>query len=454
MGLFDKFKKNKVKETEQVVQTEEIKEEAEVTIEEPADEEVTEEVAQQEEAEAAAEEEGTFEAKEESLETGEGSAAQEEDVKEAVSEEKCRFTMLVEKAFQLIEDQGVVVMGELSGKVKKGEEVYLLFPNGTSKVTRIDEMEVGPGKRVEEAEDDKVAFQFREIMNRNLIPQYTVITNIAPCINTQDAKEMENPRLLGLSMQYPVLGQEPVYNNMLIYQICHAKYVVPAALEAPAATAGEVPQIKFPSLVDPSDGQKHMLPVFTDWDALSRWENLFDENHPAQGVVMTFPEAVAVCKGNGIVVNPYGPMTIVVNSDNIQQIVNKEAYKKEFGASVAMPNNEKVAAGNEEPRMLIGVPKENDEVKAVTSAMIEFAKQEKLIQRIDLLFKVDMQQEMTFVCIVDCPMTQSARIFATMEKAVSPKLKEVKRIDFLVFGASKLASDLATDKSVIYRATE
>ena len=45
---------------------------------------------------------------------------------------------------------------------------------------------------------------------------------------------------------------------------------------------------------------------------------------------MTFQEAVSVCQGKGIVINPFGPMAISVSSENIQQILNLESYKKEF----------------------------------------------------------------------------------------------------------------------------
>lgn len=429
MGLFDKFKKKNVEEAEDikldVPETAEAVEEADVVAQEP-------EVATQD---------------------AEVKEAATEETTEDTDDEDRRFTLLVEEVFQLDEENGVVVVGNLHGKIKKGDKIYVLFPNNRMMTSTVEELEIGPGRRVTEAEDDKVAVQIFEIKKKEQMPKFTIITNIVPAPDAKDGKELENPLLLGMSMEYPKYGQELNYNNLLIYIMCHTRYVVPASINTDNAAPGKVPMIQFPSLAEPNGSGRHALPVFTDWNALSRWEGLFDEKHPAQSVVMPFQDAVEVCKGRGIVINPFGPMVISLSAENIQQIINMENYKKEFGAGEAQKKPQKQEAPQQsQPQMMLGIPKQDKpEVKAVTDAIVACAKQDEDIKRIDLLLKVDLQQKKSFVCIVDCSVDQTARIGETIRKAVEPNLKEVETIEFFLYGSAKFVNDMVSEHSVIYQ---
>lgn len=383
-----------------------------------------------------------------------------EEVKEAeevkVVDDGRRFTLLVEQAFQMKEEKGVIVVGDLFGKMKNGDKIYVLFPNNRMIITTVEEMEVGPGRVAVEAENEKVAIKLSEIERKEQVPQFTVITNIMPNPDTKEGKELENPQLFAMTMEYPVRGQEPAYNNFLVFVLCHAKYVVPASITNVEVEGRTVQQVGFPSLPDANDPSKQLLPLFTDWTALSRWEGLFNEEHPEQSLVLTFKEAVAVCKGKGFVINPFGPMSIVVTEDNIDQIVNLESYKKEFGgteeqSTQSMPEN-KGSVQQNKPGMLLGVPKaDNPEVKAVTDAIVAYAKQDATIKRVDLLLKADMQQNKSFVCVVDCPADQTARIGEGILRATAYQRKEVKSIEFFLFGSAKFVDDMVSEQSIIYQ---
>ncbi len=393
---------------------------------------------------------------EESAEVAEAATAVEEEKKAMppVQEDdgERRFTMLVDQTFQLEGDEGILVVGDVFGKIKQGDRIYVLLPNNRMVATAVDEMEIGPGRAATEAENDKIAIKITDIKRKEMVPPLTVITNIAPNPDAKEGKELENPLLLGMTMEYPVRGQEPTYNNLLIFLMCHTRFVVPASITAVSEEKGAPQQVRFPTLPDRNDTGRQLLPVFTDWQALSRWEGLFDEEHPEKSVIMTFPEAVAICKGEGIVINPFGPMTIVITAENIKQIVNLDSYKKEFGTEEnkdAAPQN---AQQPQMPRMLLGVPKpDNPEVKAVTDAMVAYAKQDATIKRIDLLLKTDMQQKRSFVCIVDCPQDQTARIADGILKATAYQRKEVQTIEFFLLGSAKFVDDMVSEQSVIYR---
>jgi len=316
----------------------------------------------------------------------------------------------------------------------------------------VDEMEIGPGTAATEAENDKIAIKIADIKRKEMVPPLTVVTNIVPNPDAKEGKELENPLLLGMTMEYPVRGQEPAYNNLLIFLMCHTRFVVPASITAVSEAKDAPQQVRFPTLPDMNDTGRQLLPVFTDWQALSRWEGLFDEEHPEQSVIMTFPEAVAICKGEGIVINPFGPMTIVITAENIKQIVNLDSYKKEFGTEKGKDAAPQNAQQPQMPGMLLGVPKpDNPEVKAVTDAMVAYAKQDADIKRIDLLLKTDVQKKRSFVCIVDCPQDQTARIADGILKATAYQRKEVQTIEFFLLGSAKFVDDMVSEKSVIYR---
>lgn len=436
MGLFDKFKKKKVEEVD------------EIKVDAPETEEAVEETIDETEA-VALEPEASNEDKEAKEEATEETA-------EDADDEGGRFTLLVEDAFQLEEENGVVVVGNLHGKIKKGEKIYILFPNNRMMTSAVEELEIGPGRRVEEAEDDRVAVQIFDVKKKEHMPPFTIITNIVPNPDAQDGKELENPLLLGMSMEYPKYGQQVAYNNLLIYIMCHTKYVVPASMNADAAAPGKAPVIQFPSLAEPNGSGRYALPIFTDWNALSRWEGLMDAGRPVQLLVMPFQDAVEVCKGRGIVLNPFGPMVISLSSENIQQITNMENYKKEFGnrqvQSKPAPEEVQQNKTQGQPQMMLGVPKpDKPEVKAVTDAIVACVKQEPDVKRIDLLLKVDLQQKKSFVCIVDCPAEKTAGIGEAIQKAVAPNLKEVENIEFFLYGSAKFVNDMVSDNSVIYQ---
>lgn len=369
-----------------------------------------------------------------------------------------RFTLLVDQVFQLEGDEGILVVGDVFGKIKQGDSIYVLFPNNRMVATVVDEMEIGPGRAATEAENDKIAIKITDIKRKEMVPPLTVVTNIVPNPDAKDGKELENPLLFAMTMEYPVRGQEPTYNNLLIFLMCHTRFVVPASITVVSEEKGAPQRVQFPTLPDRNDTGRQLLPVFTDWKALERWEGLFDEEHPEKSVIMTFPEAVAICKGEGIVINPFGPMTIVITAENIQQIVNLDSYKKEFGTENdkdAAPQNAqqpKNAQQPQMPRMLLGVPKpDNPEVKAVTDAMVAYAKQDATIKRMDLLLKTDMQKKRSFVCIVDCPEDQTARIADGILKATAYQRKEVQTIEFFLLGSAKFVDDMVSEQSVIYR---
>ena len=254
-----------------------------------------------------------------------------------VANEGRRFTLLVENAKQLAEEEGIMLAGILYGSLQLGDEVYMLLPNHTMRTTTVDGIEIAAGQNADKAENQRVVLQFKEIKDINQVPRYTVITSIRPQDKPSVDTTIENPHLLGLSMDYPRLNKDPLYMNLLVFELCHAYFLVPARVAANTvrnedgtSTFTQDTQVRFPGIPHPTDKTKSVFTIFTDWLALSNWKNLFDENHPPKAIIMRFPDVVNVAAGNGVTLNAFGPTSIYLPAEIIQKITSLEGYRQEF----------------------------------------------------------------------------------------------------------------------------
>lgn len=446
MGLFDRFKKQNKE-----VQVEDNKVEPEKTITEAEDEAAAPKAEQEKEAAAPKEQEKeAVEAKAEALEE----AGPQETVQNVVDENR-RFTLVVEDGYSLQDNQGAIVAGILYGEVQKEDAVYVIYPNGTIALTKVDGIEVGPGQEALRAENQKVTIRLNDLKEGKQVPKYTVLTSIRPQTTVDVNTSIENPQLLALSMDYPRWSKDMTYFNLLIYVICHAHFVVPISLNREpvnngntAVTFQKETQIRFPSLQDPTDKSRPIFPIFTDWRALSSWKNLFDEKHPAKSMVMSFPDVVGVSKKSGVVINPFGPTAVTLPKEMIERIVNMEGYKQEFVEK--RQEGVKKIEMSKEAKIVVGVPKETNEIKLIKDALITYAKSNREIKRVDFLLKMDEKKEKAYLCIVDCPEEQAEKLFQSMYKAAAPYFGEIKLMEFLISGKTQLAKDVANEKSCIY----
>lgn len=287
----------------------------------------------------AVQEKATAKAQEEKVETEEEKAAKEQAAKEqealmrqanpmlsTVANEGRRFTLLVEDAKQLEEEQGIQVAGNLYGNIQLGDLVYFILPNNMIMYSRIDGIEIGAGQNANKAENQRVVLLFEDIKDINCVPKYTVLTSIHPQDRAEESSAVENPHLLGLSRDYHRLVKDPNYFNVFIYVLCHAYFLVPVKTNGESEDA----QIQFPALRDPVEETKSIFPVFTDWYAVAGWQQIFEDGKPPKAVILRFPDVVNICKGNGVMLNPFGPTAVMLQDKLIEEIVNLDGYKLEF----------------------------------------------------------------------------------------------------------------------------
>lgn len=382
---------------------------------------------------------------------------------QTVANDHRRFTLVVDDTFQLLNDRGIVVTGKVHGKIKAGDAVYIFRPGSAVILTQVNTIEIGFGPPALEAEEQNVAIHLTDIKDKKEIAKFSVLTSIRPQSVVDVNTAVENPYLLGLSMDYNGYYQDNTYFNLLVYEICHAHFIVPMYLDKePEKQAGgtavfrEDTHIQFISIKHPEYEAEEVFPVFTDWSALGKWKNVFDETHPPKTMIFPFPDAVTVSNNfhGGIVINPYGPVPVYLPTALVKQITAMEGYRKEFGEGKGGTDKVREVKVEKDTQVMVGLPAESAEVQMIRENMILVAKQERDIRRIDLYLKVDEMKERTYLCVVDCPEEEAKRIFGAIYQAVGSYFSEVKLMDFITYNRAGFVKDILEKYPPVYMAGE
>lgn len=342
MGFFDKFSKKDKNSVDELA--------------DKADKLILSDVKKDEDKKADSENKNEQTAKEEAKsETAQDSskktaAAESNAVKKPSADE--RFTLLVEEAFQLKDGQGVVVGGTIHGSVSNHDRVYILHPilgGGASAV--IDGIEEGPMNMVESATDSRVGIRFSSIKDRNLIPRYSVITNIRPVEKpTKEDPDAESPFLLGLTREYDRLINDAAFQSIFTFAVFSARYLTPVKVEIDMLNTNESKavikqdsKVSFKLLHKPDEDDVLALPVFTDIHELKLWKDAYEGNKQPQNFFMTFEQCAEIGLNNGgFVINPFGKKPVFVSTDNIKHVLQVKAnLDKKIAEENAEKNGEK-----------------------------------------------------------------------------------------------------------------
>lgn len=257
---------------------------------------------------------------------------------EGMPEIEPRFTMLIEEAIETEEMPGIVVLGTVYGRIQEGDTVYLYRGERPTLKLSVLAIETGPKEMAVAAMNQKVGLCLN-LEDKSEITKYAVISS-TPAQEKFDINQViENPRLLGLSMEYKRLYQNQEYYNALVSELCRANFVVSLYIDQPPLpnddgtfSFGKGTHLGFPSLKKWDDETKRVFPVFTDWGALYQWKGAFHEGQPKQTMMIRLPVVISSVKNGhtGMVLNPFGPATVYIPLEILEQIEKSEGYRKMF----------------------------------------------------------------------------------------------------------------------------
>lgn len=357
---------------------------------------------------------------------------------------RTRFTLMVE-SYAAVGDC-FSVEGLLFGNVKEGEKVYALHRDGTiSHLTIIKIEETQEQRRV------KLFFSRKEALSPDW--KYAVITDIPYQIEVNVNQAVENPYLLGLSCVFFEKQGEEEFLNLFFRELVRSHYLV--AIE----TDGSLPKgegdgsvtlkagmnITIPHVT--MDRGEKALPVFTDWFALGAMDQQMGAGWKRETMIAGFPQIVSMLtKGEGFVINPYGPQLFYVSPELIHSLMSSPGYQSEFGEAKVQSVEVK-----KDTEVLLGYPEKNEEVEALHRRLISFAKEHPDIAMLDMLLKRDETGTTSYLIIVDMPEEHCHECFKEIYESCRDLLHRVPYMDFVTLQRGDFAKGARSETPLYVR---
>ena len=349
---------------------------------------------------------------------------------------KGRFTMLVKGS----KDEGSILLeGDVYGTVKK-EDVTVLFKDGKVSHLKIARLIDSAGNDCESVTDAYANIGFESIDKGDDF-KYALITNIDFQIESDVNKAVENPYILGLLYEYDNNYNDEDFINLFFREMVMSHYLLPVRMSEDFKGSGST-VLKKDTKIDiygiELQGGINALPVFTDWVALKNWADKGPANWKQETIIVRFPDILGCLKNDGgFIINPYGPTSFYMNSENINNIVNSPGYQSQFGEAVI---EKKVTKGGEEN--LLVYPSDNEEVSAIKKRLIAFGNAHSEINLIDMMLRVDETGTKSYLIIMDIDDEDVRKYYKSVYESCRDLLREVVYLDFATLKQADFASNM------------
>lgn len=366
--------------------------------------------------------------------------------------ERTRFTLMAE-SYAAVEGDRLSVEGQLFGNAKEGEKAYALHRDGTISHLTIIKIEETQGKR-----RVKLFFSRKEALSPDW--QYAVITDIPYQIEANVHQAVENPYLLGLSCVFFERQGEGEFLNLFFRELVRSHYLVaietdgslPIGEKDGSVTLKAGMKLTIPHVT--MDRGESALPVFTDWFALGAMDQQMgamnqqmEAGWKRETMIAGFPQIVSMLtKGEGFVINPYGPQLFYVSPDLIHNLMSSPGYQSEFGEARVQSMEVK-----KDTEVLLGYPEENEEVEALHRRLISFAKTHSEIAMLDMLLKSDPDGTKSYLIIVDMPEEHCHECFKEIYESCRDLLHRVPYMDFVTLQRGDFAKGVRTEAPLYLR---
>ena len=348
---------------------------------------------------------------------------------------KGRFTMLVKGC----KDEGSILLeGDVYGTVKK-EDVTVLFKDGKVSHLKIARLIDSAGNDCESVTDAYANIGFESIDKGDDF-KYALITNIDFQIESDVNKAVENPYILGLLYEYDNYYKDEDFVNLFFREMVSAHYLLPIHMSGDFKGSGET-VLKKDTKINiygiNLEGGVTALPVFTDWTALKNWADKGPANWKQETIIVRFPDILGCLKNEGgFIINPYGPQSFYMNSENINNIVNSSGYQSQFGDAKI---ETKVAKGGE--KNFLGYPPDNEEVAAIKKRLVAFGNAHSEINLIDMMLRVDETGTKSYLIITDIDDSDVRKYYKDIYNSCRDLLREVVYLDFATLKQADFAKD-------------
>ena len=384
--------------------------------------------------------------------------------------ERTRFTLMAE-SYAAVEGDCFSVEGQLFGNAKEGEKAYALHRDGTIShltIMKIEESTTFAEQVKKEEQEEtpetqgqrrvKLFFFRKDILSPDW--KYAVVTNIPYQIEANVNQAVENPYLLGLSCVFFERQGEGEFLNLFFRELVRSHYLVvietegglPKGEKDGTVTLKAGMKITIPHVT--MDRGESALPVFTDWFALGAMDQQMESMNQQmeagwkrETMIAGFPQIVSMLtKGEGFVINPYGPQLFYVSPELIHNLMSSRGYQSEFGEAKVQSVEVK-----KDTEVLLGYPEENEEVEALHRRLISFAKVHSEISMLDMLIKSDPDGTKSYLIIVDMPEEHCHECFKEIYESCRDLLHRVPYMDFVTLQRGDFTKGARTEEPLYVR---
>nr|MCR4689421.1 SseB family protein [Saccharofermentans sp.] len=296
------------------------------------------------------------------------------------------------------------------------------------------------------------------------------ISRFAVLTKGEPRKGRQTPRLLGMMIEYSRFPGDKEFFGSMLDAVMNSQFVLPIQV---AKAEGNKSKINFVGLRNKQDPSKMLVPAFTDVETFNRsLKQGFKVNEKAGklGVlVLDFARACAIGRSeanNGIVINPFGPVTVTLPEQMLTDISKSGPFKQLFGEKAATMSVAEALSGQGAPgdtlqasqapqerrKFIITQPKEEGEFKFIAGAIRNYGNTHAAVGKIAvfLSYPEDNPKDRNYVCIVDCPEDKINDIFPEIASCMKPYMKSVKGVQFQLFSRGRFAGDFFNQHPWIY----
>ena len=226
-----------------------------------------------------------------------------------------RYTMMVIET-----DQDTICTGFVYGEMRVNDAIRLHCSDKGDIDAKIIEI-ICNDKSVTSARNQTVTLKLDHSC-RGFLQKYSIISSIK---YDADPTIVENPGLSGVLREYGKFFEDQEYIGTLVYEICMSEYYLIKY------TGEKEADERFMSVRLNIDPSKDVLVLFTDWDALLRYSNIFEEDN-LQLEVRNIKECfhLVPAKYDSIVINPFGPKSFIITKEFMRHIQEVPGYDELF----------------------------------------------------------------------------------------------------------------------------
>ena len=226
-----------------------------------------------------------------------------------------RYTMMVIET-----DQDTICTGFVYGEMRVNDAICLHRSDKGDIDAKIIEI-ICNDKSVTSARNQTVTLKLDHSC-KGFLQKYSIISSIQ---YDADPTIVENPGLSGVLREYGKFFENQEYIGTLVYEVCMSEYYLIKY------TGKKEEDERFMSVRLNIDPSKDVLVLFTDWDALLRYSNIFEEDN-LQLEVRNIKECfhLVPAKYDSIVINPFGPKSFIITKEFMRHIQEVLGYDELF----------------------------------------------------------------------------------------------------------------------------